>query len=267
MEVKLNNNPINTCILQIKYSPLLVIESKLAILQDKFRKTGYPNYLEIEKTSIKLNEENKEQNTEKEKNWVFYNKDDKNNLEFIILNNRQLTYQVNYYSSFETFLSKYKTILDIFSHLVDLTKGTLIERIGLRYVNSFEGIDSSKRNLKQQYQGIDLSHSITPLDTLLINSSIRGPIKIGENDISNLLLRIYQNDMGIKTPMNVFSLEKNIPKPNNIITFLDIDQIIHFIDLQLKDLNLIYDYTKELNNNASKIFFNAITKDAIEAFK
>lgn len=267
MEKKLKKNPINTCILQIKFSPLLVIESKIAILQDEFRKTGYPNFLEIEKTSIKLNDETKETNTEKEKNWVFYNKDEKNNLEFIILNKQQLTYQVNYYSSFDTFLSKYKTILDKFSYLVDLTKGTLIERIGLRYVNSFEGIDCSQKYLKQQYQGIDLSNSITPLETLLINNSIRGAIKIGENDISNLLLRIYQNDMGIKTPMNVFSLDKNIPEPNNIITFLDIDQIIHFINLKLNDLNIIYNYTKELNDKSTKIFFDAITEDAIEAWK
>ena len=49
---ELKNNPINTCLIQISFSPILIIEKSINDLQEIFRKTGFPIFKEIKDTII-----------------------------------------------------------------------------------------------------------------------------------------------------------------------------------------------------------------------
>ncbi len=264
MNNSLNNNPINTCILQIDFSPILEIKNKIPRIQDELRKKGYPKYHSIQSTNVNLDEESKQPKFDKETNWVFISPTDS---EQIIINKTQISYQVDKYSSFIDFLENYRQILKILSESIDLTQGTLLLKIGLRYVNCIEGENDFKKYIVKEYHGKQLSNSVNPLSNLLINNSIRGAIYLDDTTISNLLLRVYQNDLGLKTPNNIFKLKKEVPKKKSLITFLDIDQAIHFGDLKLTSLDQIFSYAQKLNDKSTQIFYESITDKAKEDWK
>lgn len=260
----LNNNPINTCILQIDFSPILAISSNINILQDKYRILEYPRYYKIKSTNLKLDEENKEPKVDIENNWIFASS---NESEKIIINQTQFSYQVDNYIPFNNLIEQYKKVLNVFSTTINLTKGTLIKKIGLRYVNCIEGKDNFEKYIKKEYQGRPFSSSIKHINNFLINNSTRAAIILdnnNNNNIANAILRIYQNDLGLKIPNNVLSLKRENPIPGTLITFIDIDLALHFRALNLNNLNQIYDYSKMLNDKSAEIFFDSITEEAKE---
>jgi uncharacterized protein (TIGR04255 family) len=263
-DIKLQKNPINKCLIQVNFSAIMIIEKSIPEIQDTYRKNGFPNFKEIEVSNYDLTPQNNIPTISKSKKWLFYTADEK---DLIILDNTQISYQVSTYKTFLEFQKSFKIILDKFSKIVDFTNETVINRIGLRYVNSFEGLDKFKKYLKNEYQGISLSEDMKTVNTPLINTSLRCPIKINEKNFSNLSLRVYQNNNGIEVPLNIYSLQEVKQKEDTLISFLDIDQGLNFKDFLLTNLEDIYKFTKQLNEISTKLFWGAITEDAKRDWK
>jgi uncharacterized protein (TIGR04255 family) len=261
---ELTNNPINTCLIQIEFSSILVIEKSIDKLQDVYRKNGFPNFKEVEVSTYNITDETQLPKVTITKKWLFYTADKK---DLIILDSTQISYQVSTYTNFSKFLESFKKILKNFSVIVEFSNNTLIKRIGLRYVNCFEGIENFKKYLKKEYQGINLSKSIKTKNDPLINTTIRCPLLINDEDLSNLLLRVYQNRIGRKVPLNIFSLQEITQKQDKLITFLDIDHSLNFESYSLNNLEDIYIFAKDLNNISTELFLDAITDKAKEDWK
>jgi uncharacterized protein (TIGR04255 family) len=262
--IELSNNPINTCLIQIKFSPLLIIEESIIKLQEAFRNEGFTEFKKVEVNNYNISEEPDIPQVSKKNKWLFYTNDEQR---IIILDTTQISYQVSTYSNFTSFIKLFKNILEKFSKIIKFTNNTLINRIGLRYVNCFEGEDNFNKYLKAEYQGIKLSPEFHKIDKAIINTTYRCPLLIDDKKISNLLLRVYQNGIGVKVPLNIYSLKENIQKEKKLITFLDIDQSLLFENYSLTSLEEIYKFAKNLNDFSTKIFLDAITEEAKEDWK
>jgi len=69
---ELTNNPINTCLIQIEFSSILVIEKSIDKLQDVYRKNGFPNFKEVEVSTYNITDETQLPKVTITKKWLFY---------------------------------------------------------------------------------------------------------------------------------------------------------------------------------------------------
>lgn len=257
-EIELKNNPINTCIIQVGFFPILIIENKISELQDAFRKSGFPSFHNIKESIYSIDSKTQDTATNENKKWLFSSVDEQ---EIIILDKSQITFQVARYTNFINFIDKFNSILTSFSYIIDFTNGTSIKGMGLRYANCVEKAEDFKKFFKDNYHGISLPTSIVAKGDTLINSNIACLLDEDNDKKTNLLLKVYQNNMGIMIPMNVLALKECKSTERKIITFFDLDLTMNFNNYVLKNLQEILDFATELNKISSKVFFDSITEE------
>ncbi len=263
-EIVLKNNPINTCIIQVSFSPILIIENNISNLQDAFRKSGFPSFRNIKETIYSIDSKTQDTATNENKKWLFHSLDEQ---ELIIIDKSQITFQVSKYTNFVNFLEKFKNILDLFSDIIDFTNGTSIYRIGLRYANCIENVDDFKKYFKKNYHGITLPSSINIKGETLINSNISCVLNEEFEKKTNLLLKVYQNNRGVMIPMNVLAFKERKSEKSKLITFFDLDLSMTFNNFVLKNTTEILDFSTELNDRSAEIFFDSITAEGKDAWK
>lgn len=138
------NNPLENVLIQLKFPPILLIDSqKPEDFQDKIRKT-FPYY-----DSFVNNSSNNNVLQDMKKNYIF--RKNQNGNEYIILNRDSISLTTDKYDKWENFKGNFKLALDFFESIY---KPNLYTRIGLRYIDI---ISLKKLKLKEtKYKWNDL---------------------------------------------------------------------------------------------------------------
>ncbi len=145
--VKLPRAPLIFVLAQVRFSPVLKMESYVPEIQEALRHRGFPGYRLENMQNIMIGAEAK---TEITKRWMF---DDVNNHRQVVLTTDALTFQTTAYETFQDLLSDFKTVTQ---PLEDYVKVDNIQQIGLRYVDLLTEIDgmNSRDLVKPGFSGI-----------------------------------------------------------------------------------------------------------------
>lgn len=154
MGKKLSNAPVYFTIAQVRFNPILNLESYLADLQDKLRRAGYPDYRSLQRVSINLStgpgKEGAPLNQSKVVRHVFANAE--GSAGFLVEQNA-ISFQTTEYDIFETFSEDFFRGVAFLHESVDLS---FTERIGLRYLDAVipRGDEKIEQYLKPEVLGL-----------------------------------------------------------------------------------------------------------------
>ena len=145
--VKLPRAPLIFVLAQVRFNPVLKMESYVPDIQEYLRHHEFPRYRVETIQNIMIGTETK---TEVAKRWIF---DDTDNHRQVILTTDAVTFQTTAYDTFDGFVSNFSTVTQ---PLIDYARVELIQQIGLRYVDLLTKIDNieSRDQVKPGLSGI-----------------------------------------------------------------------------------------------------------------
>jgi len=135
---KLPRAPLIFVLAQVKFTPVLKMESYVPDIQEYLRHHGFPKYRQENISNIIIGSEAK---AEIVKRWVF---EDPANHRQIVLTTEAVVFQTTAYDTFDTFLSHLTLATE---PLAQYARIELIQQIGLRYVDllaKIDGLESSE---------------------------------------------------------------------------------------------------------------------------
>ena len=193
---RLKNAPVFYTLAQVKFNPILAMNTFIPQIQDRFRHLGYPDFKEEVAHLITLqmsNDDSSRVNTVPGARWIFTNAELTAGL---ILTNDSLVYHTTSYETFDVFREHLAKGLDVINQLVGLN---YTERVGMRYLDAIaprdgESLDlylvPSFLGLARALNGSALSHSFceTVLRTSLGTLVSRVVIQLGPIGLSPDLL-------------------------------------------------------------------------------
>jgi len=260
MKNKQSKTPLlKTCLIQLIFSPLYGIEEFIPQIQKELRKTGFLETRNNENKTVSFNKSIDNPVITEDKNWFFISL---KNQEIVSINKTQFSLQTDNYTNFETFIERYKSLLEKFFPIIDSSTIT-IKQLGLRYINVLRG-QKWKEILKDSYHGVSIADEYRDQGKpWMIASTAQGMTTIDNSGNTGLLnIRIYQNNKGNETPLDIFYPTPQISEDEKLITFFDIDHILRFdTEKEIKAEELIK-FGRKLNTLSSKIYFDALNKDA-----
>ena len=254
-KLKLTKSPLITVLAQVKFSPVLKIESFVPDIQEALRRDGYPRFEEEMSQELKLvaGAEAVPQ-VRNLKRWIFSTPDKKH---AATLTDHFVALETAQYDVFETFAEQFGKLLDLVEKKVDLT---VCERVGLRYINLLRKIDRSEsyEHLRPEMRG--LTQTNFPDSQPTINSSISQTT----TPYGRILVRAVQVNDGTFLPPELVRTKLDIMptvEKGEIVTVLDIDHNGEFLGnfkspQLLERLQKLHDYT-------DLAFRAAVTKEAI----
>jgi len=126
---KLENQPLELVLAEVRFSPIIGIEKYIPELQDQLR-TVYPTVLTRQDQTINVTDEGVQLSTIP--GWAFVSK---NKLSAVDISPNRIVLFTAEYHRFHAFSKQLKQVLDIFSEVV---KPTLCTRVGFRYCNAIK---------------------------------------------------------------------------------------------------------------------------------
>ena len=145
MTKKLHNAPVFYTLAQIKFNPIVQMDTYVPKIQDELRRSGYPDFNSENQFSLavrRLDTEQPEINTKKNDRWSFSNSDCTEG--YLLLSNA-LVFHTTAYDSFEDFSEKLIQGLELIQKIIGLS---YIESIGLRYLNA---VSTDTQNKLEDY--------------------------------------------------------------------------------------------------------------------
>jgi len=126
---KLEKAPVVSIIGQVRFSPVLAIESYVPKIQEEFRKKGFPKYDKVAQQSFGFRSDAGAVAPTIEYSWRFT---DRNDQQGVVLATNAITLQSALNQTPEQFD---EVLLAIVSTIHEAVAPDLIQRIGLRYIN------------------------------------------------------------------------------------------------------------------------------------
>lgn len=154
MGKKLSNAPVYFTIAQVRFNPILNLESYLADLQDKLRRAGYPDYKALHRVSINLSTGSAKDGTPLSQSnvvrHVFANAEGTSGF---LLEQNSISFQTTSYANFETFSEDFFRGVMLLHESVELS---FTERIGLRYLDAVipRADEKIEQYLKPEFLGL-----------------------------------------------------------------------------------------------------------------
>jgi uncharacterized protein (TIGR04255 family) len=169
------------------------------------------------------------------------------------------------FSSFETILQNFLTIVKEFDALVEIS---IISRLGLRYIHSIqEKEDVSWKDLvTKEFQGPSFPADGDWIENELRSISAQRGVLLEELAInSNFLYVITQNAIGRKYPEGIVRFPTNGPEffdPKCLVTHLDLDHFVILTDSpKLEVFDCLPGIFTCLNSVIEEMFFGAMLTD------
>lgn len=260
MGEKLAKPPLTYVLAQVKISPILDMEKKVASLQETIR-ANFPIEKEKIFRSFTMTSGGSASKIEEIKQWHFL---DKPSTTSIALDNSSITIHTNHYHTFAALLTLITDVLTKFDKILNIS---LCERVGLRYINVIP--TNIEQYLCKELLGFtpQLSNKITPAKFLAKIESIHelesGILKVKASHISNGIKNPNMNnlvppDLMPSAQCLDFSFAK---QPQDTFAILDLD---HFRQKQ-QDFKItgIINTLEKLHTIIETVFKKAITKKAI----
>jgi uncharacterized protein (TIGR04255 family) len=253
-KLRLNRSPLVYVLAQIVISPILKMQEYIPTIQEKLRYKGYIKYKHAPIQEIVLAPHIQTTTTDR---WFFSNKNDQ---EAVIISPQFIALETSSYDVFDTFVKSFKEVLSI---LEDVTKVSLAERVGLRYVDVISPTEGQE--LKDYLQPGLLG--ISPEEFGATKSLYRFETNT-LTSVGQLVLRLYQSDNGSYLPPDI-TLESLKPtlkvEQGEIVTILDIDHFsFNQCDFVPDDL---VEVLWQLHQYSGRAFRSAITTKALELWE
>ena len=154
---KLAHAPVISIIGQVRFSPVLSIESYVPKIQEELRKRGYPKFEKFTQQSLAFGPDGGAMPPTVAYSWRFSDRDDS---QIAILN----TNAISLYSGLNQTAQEFdEALLNVISPVSETVGPELIERIGLRYINVIQPSATTEQNgglseyIQQGLLGLDLS--------------------------------------------------------------------------------------------------------------
>lgn len=179
---KLEKSTLALVLGQVRFSPLERMDRYAPEIQDFLRKNGFPRNKSRDISEVRF-ESNQPPQQLIRKQWQFHDLEDQH---AIILDKGFLTLQTTCYDLFDSFLSMLCDALDIVDEVVE---GLIIERIGLRYVNTFttdERGEDWRSYLQEGIRGLQ-SDLLRPSSALDVHQTT------ASTDVGTIAMRLLQN--------------------------------------------------------------------------
>jgi uncharacterized protein (TIGR04255 family) len=209
---RLTNAPLVMVLCDVRFSPVLTLESHIADIQDSLRRNGYPGYERAAMQQLEFVVDGPPKFST-DTRWNFRSRDRKR---VASLSTSSVTLQVTDYSDFESFLVDAETVIKTVQEIV---QPALHERIGLRYVNA---IENAGRDLARLFRETVLSFTAEELG---VSSLLTAQHVIGKTDRGQVVLRMNQVENMPLLPLDLLSPEfPDLSRPRQgIHALLDID--------------------------------------------
>lgn len=256
----LPRSPLVVVLGQVRFSPILLMESYVPAIQDDLRRSGFPGFRKgvVEEVTWNFAQNvNAEPAVEtvKRPRWEFFSADATWR---IVLTEEALTLAtseyVRYDDPFERFMRTALTALDAHAAL------QVVTRLGLRYVDLVQPApgESLAEFLHPNLMGVPAEQVGMREATPYIQ--IRGTTEAGL-----MVLRCVFTDAGQSIPPDLADLElpiKTRPAPGSMVAILDFD---HFAPVQLTfQLQDAMDRLSQLHDTLDVAFRHSVTKTALE---
>lgn len=266
MSSKMKNAPIYFAIAQVRFNPILSLETYLPGIQEKFRKAGYPGFKKAFSMAFNLSpisdgdgDATPEQipSVQKASRYVFSNL---NESAGFILEQNALSFQTTDYDTYNTFSSELFLGLEFLHQVVNLS---FSERVGIRFLDVVKPLDG---DIIPQYLIPEVLGLYGRLkgDTIHSFSETMNRLKIG-----SLISRIIQQDAPLGLPPDLqpigLQVAPRFSKINGTHAVIDTDA---FYDTrEAFNLNEIKNHLSILHDEITKIFRTVTTEYALNTWK
>ena len=259
MGKKLNNAPVYFALIQVRFNPVLALESYAAQIQESFRRNRFPDYQKVVTSTFNINTTRPIQDApeqmplEHSTRHIFSNKSGNSSF---ILDMGSLSFQTTNYDVFDVFSTQFLEGLDAVNKAVGLDYS---ERIGTRYLNAVF-----------PKEGKTISDYLTP-EILGLSEKIKGVHKHSFSETAariedtDIVARVFRsNTGGISFPPDLQPTTpdekfRNLDGPNAII---DIDSFK--IGREDFDLNTIKNHMEDIHDKLEAVFKIIATEKAYE---
>jgi len=261
MGAKLRSAPVFYTLVQFKFNSIAQMAEYVPSVQEKLRRSGYPDYHQESMMSISIRRPDdpqaEVQNTQ-QKRWSFTNS---KGTEGYLLFPDALIYHTADYDTFDTFSKKALNGLALVHEIIDLS---YIDRVGLRYLDSIAPKEGEK---VEAY----LSPSLIGLSSVM-NGSLNHAFSETAMDIDGgkLIARSVITENGIAMPPDLMPLSLKVPEKLSSITgknaVLDID---YFVAQRFEGIEpgLIQKQMTASHKIVTEAFNAAVTEHAINTWK
>lgn len=258
MAGKMKNAPIYFAIEQVRFNPILSLETYLPDIQEKFRKAGYPGFKKAFAMAFNMATiAEGDANPEKASRYVFSNL---NESAGFILEQNALSFQTTDYDTYNTFSSELFQGLEFLHQVVNLS---FFERVGIRFLDVVKPLDGETipQYLIPEVLGL---YGRLEGDTVHSFSESMNRIKIG-----SLISRIILQDAPLRLPPDLHPIGLQVAprfaKINGTHAVIDTDA---FYDTrEAFNINVIKNHLEILHDEITKIFRIVATEYALNIWK
>ena len=263
MSLKMTNSPLSVCRILVGFSPIEIIGDKyIPEIQDRFRKEKMPSYKKSTVPVPPMYGDQAQEITEEER-WHFF---DNKGTELVTITKNSFDYSVFSYQNFESFKSRFFKLLGIFSEVADFYTSSVVSFFSLRYVNAIEGSDW-KSYVSESYRGIELPESITHKAEFVNHGSfLQTPTNLGDLGSGTMIVKLLQNNQGIRIPLDIFSVHPIETQENRKITLLDLDHFV-ILDSEYVEQSFLETISEVLHETIKEVFLAALSDRAKEEWK
>lgn len=189
VQSKLTLAPVFYTLAQVRFNPVAQMSDYVAPLQERLRRSGFPDFQEENQVGItirRLDDPQPDLLQERQKLWIFTNTE---KTEGYILLSNALVFHTTAYNTFEDFLQKTLFGLKLVNEIVELA---FVERIGLRYLDAVVPTENEtlEQYLNPSLLGLaviengELSHSFTETVTSTEGGTLVARALISENGLA-----------------------------------------------------------------------------------
>ncbi len=261
----LSKQPLALVLMQIRFSPVPLIENYINNIQAALNKLGFPLFEQNDNLSVEVSP--KGIKTTKGYQWTFKSADQRTN---IILDKNQLSFQTTKYSVFEDFYEAFSAITNsVFGLIEDFKSSNKVQRIGLRYIDQI--IPQNESDTVSSY--INSNYTVTQMfgekqvNNLLAQSGI---IQI-EGEIAGFItVKFSEGKNGIPIPPELMARAPELSRTVDNGTITGIIDIDHSYIPQIPE-----DYDEEriklifyrMHDNTHTVFKQIVSEEGIRKWK
>lgn len=265
----LKNAPVTYVICKIDCGDLLSFESFLNQSQELFRKNGFPIFHVQTMKDVRIQTDHGIKIEETEKHTYHFISGDYQ--DGIVVSGGSLFIQTKNYQDFSKFAELIKKAHEIYSSVTEME---LVRGLGLRYVDLIE--PKNKKPLGYYLNNSVLSPSfgedtgISPVDARM-QHTYRTPLN------SQLFLRVFAGKGHKIVPDDLIPMveplyttagkQQDLTKCSNLSALIDTDHFIQFQPMVKASSFNIVELLNDMHRYTSHLFYNTVTKTALEEWK
>ncbi len=221
--VPLSKKPLALVLIQVRFSPISNMVDFIPEIQNAFRKTGFPEQSKQEITAFEVSPHGVKTSAGVPQ-WRF---ETPAHDSVILIDQEQVTFQTVEYTSFEDFIKKFLSVVEIVARITEHDKYGVINRLGLRYIDQIKKQnedDSIESYLRQPLRGMECDQYSDNRKQYTISTIGKTVLPCERNGI--LAIRIIRGEPGLDLPPDLIAAApaaRRRADPSEDIAIIDMD--------------------------------------------